>query len=256
MQLAKLARWLDQLVPTVRAAGDLVMAVYASDFQVDIKADHSPVTEADEMAEVLIARELHLLTPGIQVVGEEAASAGLVECSEESFWLIDPLDGTREFVERNGEFTVNIALVHKGRPVLGLVLLPALGRLYGGVAGWGSWVEEGGVRTPIRCRQRPPEGLRVLASRSHGDEGALRAYLAGQKVARILYAGSSLKLCLLAEGKADVYPRFGRTMEWDIAAGQAILEAAGGRVEQLDGVPLAYGKVGFENPHFVAWGQR
>lgn len=257
MSLLNVANWLDQLVPTVYEAGALVMRVYASDFQIDTKVDNSPVTLADQMAEALITQALHRLTPDIPVVGEEAASAGLVASEDAScFWLVDPLDGTREFVQRNGEFTVNIALIDQGRPVLGLVLLPALGRLYGGAVGLGSWVETNARRQAIHCRAMPREGLSVLASRSHGDEAALQAFLAGRPVAQTVYAGSSLKLCLLAEGKADVYPRFGRTMEWDIAAGQAVLDAAGGSVECLDGSPFVYGKPGFENPHFVAWGQR
>lgn len=253
----ELSRWLERLLPTMRAAGELVMKVYGSDFQVDIKADESPVTLADQMAEDLITQALIELTPHIPVVGEEAASSGTVQAAAERFWLVDPLDGTREFVDRNGEFTVNIALIDSGRPVLGLVLLPTSGHLYGGVADQGSWVERTvGRRQPIHCRAAPLDGMSVLASRSHGDEAALQAFLANQKVAQIVHAGSSLKLCLLAAGQADVYPRLGRTMEWDIAAGQAVLEAAGGRVERLDGVPLRYGKPGFENPHFVAWGLR
>jgi 3'(2'), 5'-bisphosphate nucleotidase len=248
--------WLNRLIPTVREAGALVMRIYNSDFQVDTKEDNSPVTLADQMAEDLITRALHQLTPDIPVVGEEAAAGGQVIEGAPRFWLVDPLDGTKEFIQRNGEFTVNIALIDQGRPVLGLVLLPALERLYGGAAGSGSWVEEGGQRRPVHCRAVPKEGLSVLASRSHGDEAALQAFLSGQRVARVVHAGSSLKLCLLADGLADVYPRQGRTMEWDIAAGQAVLEAAGGTVERLDGAPLGYGKPGFENPHFVAWGLR
>jgi 3'(2'), 5'-bisphosphate nucleotidase len=136
--------------------------------------------------------------------------------------------------------------------VLGAVLAPALGRLYAGVVGRGAWVEDGQVRRPIRVRTTPEEGLTVVASRSHGDAARLESYLNGMRVARIFEAGSSLKLCLLAAGEADLYPRFGRTMEWDIAAGQAVLAAAGGLVQTLEGTPLRYGKPGFENPHFVA----
>ena len=256
MSTLPLADWLNRLVPTVQEAGALVMRVYASDFQVDIKSDDSPVTLADQLAEDLITQALNRLTPDIPVVGEEAASAGDVTEGASRFWLVDPLDGTREFIQRNGEFTVNIALIDEGRPVLGLVLLPALGRLYGGAEGLGSWVEAGGRRRPIQCRSVPEAGLSVLASRSHGDEAALQAFLVGRAVAGVVHAGSSLKLCLLAEGQADVYPRLGRTMEWDIAAGQAILLAAGGSVDCLDGSPLVYGKPGFENPHFAAWGLR
>lgn len=256
MAALPVADWLNRLVPTIWEAGALVMRVYASDFLVESKSDDSPVTQADQLAEELITQALHRLTPEIPVVGEEAASAGYMPEGASQFWLVDPLDGTREFIQRNGEFTVNIALIEDGRPVLGLVLLPALGRLYGGAEGVGSWVEADGLRQPIRARRVPEAGLSVLASRSHGDEAALKAFLAGRTVAQIVHAGSSLKLCCLAEGRADVYPRWGRTMEWDIAAGQAVLQAAGGSVERLDGAPLCYGKPSFENPHFVAWGLR
>ena len=252
--LEELALWLDQLTPIMREAGDAVLEVYGSNFQVDIKDDLSPVTAADERAERIITRALATLTPTIPIVAEEAWAAGHAVAAAPRFWLVDPLDGTREFVNRNGEFTVNVALVDQGRPVVGLVLLPVSGLLYGGVTGVGSWVEENGTRRVIRCRRAPAQGVTVLASRSHGDEAAMRDYLADMRISEIVFAGSSLKLCLLADGIGDVYPRFGRTMEWDIAAGQAVLEGAGGRVVCLDGSPLRYGKPGFENPDFVAWG--
>ena len=235
-------------------AGDAVLAVYATDFAVRGKADASPVTEADERAEALIVAALQALTPDIAIVAEEAVAAGRTPALGDRFWLVDPLDGTREFVHRNGEFTVNIALVENGAPALGVVHAPALGRLFGGAVGVGAFVEEGGERRAIRCRRPPREGLAVLASRSHGDAAALAAFLAGRDVASVGYAGSSLKLCLVASGEADLYPRFGRTMEWDIAAGHAVLAAAGGSVTDLAGQPLRYGKPGLENPHFVASG--
>ncbi len=235
-----------------RRAGDLILDVYRTDFAVRGKNDASPVTEADERAEGLIVPALEALAPGVPVVAEEAVAAGRIPQVGDWFWLVDPLDGTKEFISRNGEFTVNIALVRTGRPVLGVVLAPALGRLFAGVVGQGAWVEEGGVRRPIRCRAVPAEGLTVVASRSHGDAAALDAFLAGRRVAALANAGSSLKLCLVAAGEADLYPRLGRTMEWDIAAGHAVLAAAGGRVNTLAGAPLAYGKPGFDNPHFVA----
>lgn len=247
---------LEQLVPIVRAAGDLVMQVYATDFDVTRKGDDSPVTVADEQAEALITQALHRLTPDIPVVGEEAASAGALPAATDRFWLVDPLDGTKEFISRNGEFTVNIALIEQGQARLGVVLAPALGRLYGGGIGLGAWIEQDGIRHAIACRHEPAEGLHVVASRSHGDAAALDAFLSGRKVARNVSAGSSLKLCLVACGQADVYPRLGRTMEWDIAAGHAVLNGAGGAVDRIDGGPLTYGKPGFENPHFAAWGLR
>lgn len=246
-----------------RRAGERVMAIYRTDFAVQGKADASPVTQADQQAEALILAGLRALTPDLPIVAEEAVAGGDVPAlaGVRRFWLVDPLDGTREFVARNGEFTVNIALVQDGRPVLGVVLAPALegGRLWSGVVGAGAWVEDGAGRRAVRCRAVPDEGWTVLASRSHGDAAALDAFLAahpaGRRLARLGNAGSSLKLCLIAEGRADLYPRLGRTMAWDIAAGHAVLAAAGGSVRRLDGgAPLAYGAAGFENPHFVAAG--
>jgi 3'(2'), 5'-bisphosphate nucleotidase len=252
---------LDELAALARQAGAVVMAIYATDFSVRGKGDASPVTEADEQAEAVILAGLAQLAPGIPVVAEESVAAGrMPDVSGGRFWLVDPLDGTREFISRNGEFTVNIALIDQGRPVVGVVLAPAVGgaggRLFAGAAGHGAWVEDGQGRRAIHCRPVPVEGLTVVASRSHGDAAALDAFLAGRRVAALTNAGSSLKLCLLAEGAADLYPRHGRTMEWDIAAGHAVLAAAGGGVWLIDGsAPLAYGKPGFENPHFYAAGQ-
>ncbi|MBD5801165.1 3'(2'),5'-bisphosphate nucleotidase CysQ [Azoarcus sp. Aa7] len=245
---------LERLLPIAREAGEVVMSVYATDFSVRGKDDTSPVTEADERAEAVILAGLAALTPDVPAVAEEAVAAGRVPTIGARFWLVDPLDGTKEFIKRNGEFTVNIALVGDGRPLLGVVLAPALGKLYAGAVGVGAFVEDAGGRHAIRCRVPPAEGLTVVASRSHGDAAALDAFLAGRKVAKLASAGSSLKLCLIAAGEADLYPRLGRTMEWDIAAGHAVLAAAGGRVAELDGRPLAYAKPGFENPHFAAWG--
>ncbi len=242
------------LVPLIHEAGALVMRVYATDFQVEIKGDQSPVTLADQCAEKVIFEGLHRIAPGIPVVGEEAASAGDIPDVSNRFWLVDPIDGTKEFISRNGEFTVNIALVDHGLPVLGLVLAPALGRLFGGAAGLGAWVEDRQGRRAIAVRPVPEAGLTVVGSRHHGDDAAVEALLAGRRVASRRTVGSSLKLCLVAEGAADVYPRFGRTMEWDTAAGDAVLRAAGGAVRTLDGRVLAYGKPGFENPDFAAWG--
>ena len=249
------AELLESVIGIARAAGELVMAVYATDFGVRGKADASPVTEADERAEALILAALVRLAPEIPVVAEESVAAGRVPAIGACFWLVDPLDGTKEFIGRNGEFTVNIALIEHGEPVLGVVLAPALGRLFAGLAGQGAFVvESDGRRLPLRCRSVPPEGLTVVSSRSHGDEAAMNAFLAGRKVAATATAGSSLKLCLVAAGEADLYPRLGRTMEWDIAAGHAVMAAAGGGVTDLAGEPLRYGKPGFENPHFVASG--
>lgn len=244
--------WLESLAGIVREAGKIVLDVYTTDFEVRGKGDDSPVTVADERAEKQIVAALKLLAPEIPVVAEEAVASGRVPAVDSHFWLVDPLDGTKEFISRNGEFTVNIALVENHVPVLGVVFAPALDQLFAGDVSSGAWLEASGARRPIRCRQVPEEGLTVLGSRSHGNAAALDAYLTGMKVAARVDAGSSLKLCRIAAGEADMYPRLGRTMEWDIAAGQAVLVAAGGTVCDLHGATLRYGKPGFENPHFVA----
>lgn len=252
--VADLGSLLDQLTPLIRDAGQVIMDIYATDFDVTQKGDDSPVTQADQRAEDVILAGLAKIVPGVPVVAEEAVAAGKIPEVGEYFFLVDPLDGTKEFISRNGEFTVNIALIRAGRPVLGLVYAPAIGRLFTGAEGVGAWLEDAAGRRPIRCRAVPAEGLTVVASRSHGDETALDAFLAGRKVASRTNAGSSLKLCLVAAGEADVYPRLGRTMEWDIAAGDAVLRAAGGKVSTLAGADLGYGKPGWDNPHFAASG--
>ncbi len=254
------SRLVEQVAVIARAAGDVVMEVYQADFAVRSKEDASPVTEADERAEAVIIRALRDLTPLVPIVSEEAATAGDVPEVAPRFWLVDPLDGTKEFISRNGEFTVNIALVERGVPVLGVVFAPALRRLYAGSVSGGAFVVDDEGRRPVACREVPTEGLTVVASRSHGDDEALKFLLNGRAVAAVKNAGSSLKLCLVASGEADMYPRQGRTMEWDIAAGHAVLLAAGGEVMQIAGgaVPssagtvLRYGKPGYENPHFCA----
>ena len=236
------------------SAADLILAIRARGFAVSRKADRSLVTEADNASETLIASGLRGAVPDIPVVAEEEAAAGLVIAASPSFWLVDPLDGTREFTDGNDDFAVNIGLVRGGKIVLGVVGVPATGELFGGIVGVGAWKRQGGVETPVRARAMPAEGLTVLASRHHGDTGRLDAFLAGRVVAKTVNYGSSLKFCRLAEGIADLYPRFGRTMEWDTAAPQAVLEAAGGTVCTLDGQPMRYGKPGWENPFFVCTG--
>jgi len=239
-------------------AGAAAMVAYRGDFAVRHKGDRSPVTDADERAEAVILERLAALTPDIPVISEEQAAAGRAPRATERFWLVDPLDGTKEFIARNGEFTVNIALIESGRPTLGVVVAPALGRVFSGAQGLGAHVEDDAGRRRVSCRAAPPDGLTLVASRSHGDEQAmarwLEGWLAGRTVSANTNAGSSLKFCLVAAGEADVYPRLGRTMEWDTAAGHAVLAAAGGRVTTLDGRELTYGKPGLDNPHFVASG--
>ncbi len=244
------------LAQLARDAGAAIMEVYRDGPQVRRKADQSPVTEADERAEAIIIAGLLRLAPDVPIVAEEAVAAGRMPdvSNAPRFWLVDPLDGTREFIDRNGEFTVNIALIEHGAPVAGVVYAPAVDRLFAGAMGHGAKVTDAAGEREVRSRMPPSKGLTVLASRSHGDRAALDRYLSDFHVAEVIAAGSSLKLCLLAEGAADLYPRFGRTMEWDIAAGHAVLAAAGGSVCDLSGAPLRYGKNDLANPDFIARG--
>ncbi len=247
---------LPDIVAVSHDAGEAIMRVYATDFDVARKADDSPVTEADLAAEALITPVLEALTPDIPIVAEEAASRGeMPDVGDGPFWLVDPLDGTKEFLNRNGEFTVNIGLIVDKQPVFGVIFAPALGDTYTGIVGAGATrARAGGDAEPISIRSVPSDGVTVLASRRHGDPETLSAFLDGRPLAGLKNAGSSLKFCLLAAGEADVYPRFGPTMEWDTAAGHAILNAAGGRVTTEDGEPLLYAKDPMRNPHFIAWG--
>jgi 3'(2'), 5'-bisphosphate nucleotidase len=247
---------LDLVTVLAHRAGAEIRTIRDRGFQVRHKADRSVVTEADQAAEALILAGLRAALPGCVVVAEEEAAAGVVSVATPEFWLVDPLDGTREFTNGGDDFAVNIPLVRDGKPVLGVVGVPATGQVYGGIVGAGAWCEKAGVRTPIAVRPVPAEGLTVVASRHHGDQQRLDTFLAGRRVARVVNFGSSLKFCRVAEGKADLYPRFGRTMEWDTLAPQAVLEAAGGYVETFDGRPLRYGKPDWDNPHFVCWGAR
>jgi 3'(2'), 5'-bisphosphate nucleotidase len=244
-----------QLAEIAWEAGQIILRHYAGEVTTRRKDDQSPVTAADEDAEQFILQRLRSAWPDVAVIAEEEVSAGHVAEIGGRFFLVDPLDGTKEFISRNGEFTVNIALVENGRPILGLVYAPAIDRLFVGAEAHGARVIDAKGERAIATRAVPAEGLTVVASRSHGDETALDAFLAGRPVASRTNAGSSLKLCLVAEGVADVYPRLGRTMEWDIAAGDAVLRAAGGIVMTVAGPVLAYGKPGFDNPHFAAWGR-
>ncbi|MFB0952548.1 MAG: 3'(2'),5'-bisphosphate nucleotidase CysQ [Rhodospirillales bacterium] len=246
----------EQIGEVARRAGRTIMDIYETDFDVDSKDDSSPVTEADREAEKLIVRAIREgITNEFAFVGEEDVSAGNVPVvGDRPFWLIDPLDGTKEFISRNGEFTVNIALIEAGIPVLGVVHLPTTDDTFVATRA-GVFVQYGGdgKATQISCRKAPSEGMIAIASRSHGSE-EVDTYLAGLPIGQRISAGSSLKFCRVAEGKADVYPRFGPTMEWDTAAGHALLMYAGGDVLTEDGAPLRYGKPEFRNPHFIARG--
>src|SRR5689334_13137261 len=244
-------------------AGAIVMRHYEEGAPARKKSDQSPVTDADEAAEAFILAELGISFPGIAVVAEEEVAAGRLPAIGRRFFLVDPLDGTKEFVSRNGEFTVNIAEIESGIAVRGIVYAPAKDRLFAG-ENPGSAFEIAtrvdalpdfdGMR-PIAVRAAPRDGLIAVASRSHRDKKT-DEYLAHYPVKDFITAGSSLKFCLVAAGEADIYPRHGRTMEWDTAAGHAVLLAAGGSVKQLDGSPFLYGKTAdeFANPFFVARG--
>ncbi|MCJ8519054.1 3'(2'), 5'-bisphosphate nucleotidase [Pseudorhizobium tarimense] len=246
------------------AAGRAILNIYhGAKLSVKEKADHSPVTEADEHAERIILDHLTAVAPEIPVIAEEEVAKGRAQAIGTRFMLVDPLDGTREFIAQRPEFTVNIALIEAGAPVLGVVYAPAQSVVYIGSRD-GAWRLEIDSDLRVAGRRRISSrkaGSRpvALCSRSH-DSAETSDYLRQRGISDIRRLGSSLKFCLLAEGSADVYPRFSRTMEWDTAAGDAVLRAAGGRTETLDGSPLAYGKIGrpdcadFSNPDFIATG--
>jgi 3'(2'), 5'-bisphosphate nucleotidase len=246
-------------------AGEILLRHYgAEDLAARRKEDHSPVTDADEEAEAFILRELGALMPGIPAIAEEEVAAGRITVIGRHFFLVDPLDGTKEFLNRNGEFTVNIGEIVDGRPVRGIVFAPAKNRFFLGETETGAFelITEPGVPPdftrlrPIVARVAPADGLVAVASRSHKDYKT-EEYLARFHVKEFVSAGSSLKFCLVAAGEADIYPRLGRTMEWDTAAGHAVLAAAGGDVLTIDDRPFMYGKTeeGFANPFFVARGR-
>lgn len=254
----------DTLARIALDAGALIMDVYATDFDVDRKDDSSPVTEADEKAETLILAALAKADPDLPVIAEESVAAGNIPEHGNRFALVDPLDGTKEFINKRGEFTVNIGIIENGVPVMGVVYAPALSRLFVADSRFSAWqanAEPGGAlpaakdRTQLRIRRAPVGGITAIASKSHRSDET-NAFLETQNVGDIISAGSSLKFCLIAAGEADLYPRHGRTMEWDTAAGQAVAEAAGARVTETDGSPLLYGKTarGYDNPHFIVWG--
>ncbi|MGX1096588.1 3'(2'),5'-bisphosphate nucleotidase CysQ [Amorphus sp. MBR-141] len=253
------------LLPAAIEAGDAILRFYAAGTPVETKVGGSPVTEADRAAEAIILRHLRAIAPDIPVIAEEEAAAGRVPDTGGTFFLVDPLDGTKEFIRRNGEFTVNIALVVDHAPAWGIVTVPVTGEAFFGTVGEGAFAARlhgaavAGER-PIAVRAVPAVGPTVLASRSH-RLAETDAFIARVDAAEIVSAGSSLKFCRIAAGAADLYPRHGPTMEWDTAAGDAVLRAAGGVCTTFDGVPLAYGKRGragvadFLNPSFVAAGQ-
>jgi 3'(2'), 5'-bisphosphate nucleotidase len=239
-----------------KKAGKAILQVYNGEITVETKSDNSPLTAADKASHEIIAAGLKALTPNIPILSEEGREIPYEERKHwKRFWLVDPLDGTKEFIKRNGEFTVNIALIEGNAPVFGVVYVPVQDKMYVGIVGEGAFVQEGdGEPRKIRVRKPDPEaGLTVVMSRSHPSP-ELQEYLQDIKVAEALPVGSSLKLCAVAEGKADLYPRLGPTMEWDTGAGQAVVQAAGGTVLMLEGKPLPYNKENLLNPYFIVKG--
>lgn len=244
---------ISELEPIARAAGDAILTIYRQPFAVEYKQDESPLTAADQGAHEVIVQALARLAPDIPVLSEESdAETMQARLGWSRYWLVDPLDGTKEFVSRNGEFTVNIALIDHGRPVWGLVYAPVLDRLWYGGKGIGAWRVADGTHKAIQTRPHGDgEAWRVVGSRNHLSQETLD-YLAPFGEIELVSMGSSLKFCIIAEGGAELYPRLAPTCEWDTAAAQAVLEGAGGSVTQLDGSSLAYNKPDILNPWFVA----
>jgi 3'(2'), 5'-bisphosphate nucleotidase len=245
------ARLLDEIAEAAREAGEAIRGIVRRGFEVEAKPDSSPVTEADRAAEAIILRALARAAPGVPVIAEEEVAAGRIPARDDRYFLVDPLDGTKEFVRGGDDYTVNIGLIEAGNPLLGVVFAPATGRLHGGWVGVGSWVDEGRGRKEIRTRDRGAEPAAV-ASKSHLNQATLDYLNVAVGMCDYVAVGSSLKFCIVAEGKADIYPRASPTSEWDTAAGHAVLLAAGGLVDGPDGSPLRYGKHAFINRAFVA----
>ena len=245
----------DHLLPAVYKAGKVVMQIYAEGVVVKQKLDGSPVTAADQAAEEILLAALGVAAPGITIISEENAASHEIN-AQDLFFLVDPLDGTREFLRADGQgaFTINIALIEKGQPVMGIVYAPALDRLFHAEAGQPPVEIKGGSRSQLAVRPVPAAGAVAVASYSHRDPET-DAWLAIQGITETMAIGSSLKFCLVASGAADVYPRFGPTMEWDTAAGDAVLRAAGGGVETPEGAELTYGKADYRNGAFIACGR-
>jgi 3'(2'), 5'-bisphosphate nucleotidase len=245
------AALIDELADAAREAGEAILAIVRRGFEVEAKHDTSPVTEADRAAELVILATLARSAPGVPVVAEEEVAAGRIPALGDTYFLVDPLDGTKEFIRGGDDYTVNIGLIEHGSPKLGVVFAPATGRLHGGCVGEGAWLDEGRERQAIRTRARG-EQITAVASKSHLNQATIDYLEAAVGTCGYVSVGSSLKFCIVAEGKADIYPRAAPTSEWDTAAGHAVLLAAGGLVDGPDGAPLCYGKPAFLNRAFVA----
>ena len=268
MSVSNFASLTNTLLPAVLEAGRVQMAYYESGVDVERKADASPVTAADQEAEIILVKALAAAAPSIAVIAEESSAAGSFATTGDEFFLVDPLDGTKEFIKKNGDFTINIGLIRNGKPVYGLVYAPAMSQLYV-TLGDGHAIEtalapSSTVQTldecqtsRLRTRTPPSAGLTALESRSHRSP-ATEEFLKTLPINEVRAAGSSIKFCLIARGEADLYPRIGPTCEWDTAAAHAVLNASGGAVLKVDGSELIYGKAAdkYLNPHFVAWGRK
>jgi 3'(2'), 5'-bisphosphate nucleotidase len=241
----------DQLAEAAREAGEAILTIVRRGFEVEAKQDRSPVTEADRAAELVILAALARAAPGVPVIAEEEVAAGRIPAHEDTYFLVDPLDGTKEFVRGGDDYTVNIGLIEQGLPRLGVVFAPATGVLHGGIVGEGAWVDDGSGRRLIQTRERG-EQITAVASKSHLNQATIDYLEAAVGTCGYVSVGSSLKFCIVAEGRADIYPRASPTSEWDTAAGHAVLLAAGGIVDGPDGRPLRYGKRAFLNRAFVA----
>lgn len=244
-------RLLDELAEAAREAGEAIRTIGNRGFEIESKRDSSPVTEADRAAELIILAALARAAPGVPVIAEEEVAAGRIPAHGDTYFLVDPLDGTKEFVRGGEDYTVNIGLIERGAPTLGVVFAPATGRLHGGAIGAGAWTEEGRGRVSIQARPRG-QAMTAVASKSHLNQATIDYLQAAVGMCDYVAVGSSLKFCIVAEGEADIYPRASPTSEWDTAAGHAVLLAAGGLVDGPDGAPLAYGKPAFLNRAFVA----
>lgn len=246
-------RFLNDLCRIAQKAGAAILEVVRQDIEITRKDDASPVTQADMAAHHIIWEGLSELTPHLPIISEEHDEQILPEGATR-FWLVDPLDGTKSFIRGTGEYTVNIGLIEDGIPTVGVIYIPVEKMCYWGALGMGAWrCRDGAVPERISTREVPDDGLAAVVSHSHLDQKTA-AFLEQFTITSRVSAASSLKFCRVAEGLADIYPRFGPTMEWDIAAGHAIVSAAGGRVEQPDGGAIPYGKAGFKNGAFVVWG--
>jgi 3'(2'), 5'-bisphosphate nucleotidase len=244
-------RLIDDIAVAAQEAGDAILEIVRRGFEVESKRDTSPVTEADRAAELIILAALARAAPGVPVIAEEEVAAGRIPAHDDTHFLVDPLDGTKEFIRGGDDYTVNIGLIERGIPRLGVVFAPATGRLLGGCVGEDAWLDEGKGRVPISTRPRG-DVITAVASKSHLNQATVDYLEAAVGNCGFVAIGSSLKFCILAEGKADIYPRAAPTSEWDTAAGHAILLAAGGLVYGPDGQPLRYGKPAFLNRAFVA----